>query len=163
MKDVRTHWNDMVINASPHRSKPRRFAETLLTLGGWLCVGSVLLQLLLALCLWVFGARHVTLDFMFGLSNASLLIFLRDAGVVGCASLCVFGTWVVYNKRRFGSLHRRKFPRDVTADELAERLGIDPPQIETWQHSAVVNWGIDSSTGYGSIAASPTGSLANKR
>ncbi|KRW91034.1 hypothetical protein SD51_11185 [Alicyclobacillus tengchongensis] len=143
MNDVRSKWNEMVIYSGPHRSKSRRFAETLLTVSGWLWVCSVLLQLVLSLCLWILGASYAKLYLFTALSYTSFLIFVRDAGIVGCASLLVFGTWVVYNKRRFGSLHRRKFPRDVTTQELADKLGIHYLEIEAWQRSSWVDWRID--------------------
>ncbi|SNU07938.1 poly-beta-1,6-N-acetyl-D-glucosamine biosynthesis protein PgaD [Lachnospiraceae bacterium] len=50
----------------------------------------------------------------------------------------IFIIWKNYNKKRFGSLHRRQFKPDVTVKELAERFETTEEKILEMQNERVI-------------------------
>jgi hypothetical protein len=60
--------------------------------------------------------------------------------ISGVAVICfvIIGTWRIYNYKRFGSLHRRKFPQDTTIEDVAEFFGIKPNIIEQIHNTKMI-------------------------
>ncbi len=48
--------------------------------------------------------------------------------------------WKIYNKRRFGRLHRRKFRPDVTNEEIAEQFELDPLLVGKMQSERYIRF-----------------------
>lgn len=48
-------------------------------------------------------------------------------------SVLINTTWITYNKKKFGSLNRRKFKEPVSKEELSNYFEIDEKEIEKFQ------------------------------
>lgn len=101
----------------------------ILTFVGYVIYGNLAIRFGWALPEFLFLNREM-LEEVDGYYVIILIVFL--------VGLLLFFVWKSYNKRRFGSLRRRKFRPDVTNEELQEKFGIDDELLYHLQHDRVI-------------------------
>lgn len=113
------------------QSKFRKILDILLTIFGWIFLTFFLYYFII----------HVdgSLNFKFyllNLSNANgIILFTFFITVVSAVSLC---WWSAYNKRKYGSLNRRKFPRDANNKEIAEYFQLTVEEVTRIQNDKYI-------------------------
>jgi poly-beta-1,6-N-acetyl-D-glucosamine biosynthesis protein PgaD len=132
--------NQIVIEHRVTIRRPRQCLEYLITASGWMFLSSFLLQIGASIFLWVLGIRQVRVYLVSRPEIFETLRSLKISFLVAMICLVVFVGWAQYNKHRYGSLRRRRFPPDVTRHELAERLGTSEREIATLQEAKWIDW-----------------------
>lgn len=122
---------------STRRSFVRKFLELLLTTVFWIYTLVVT---------WFFMSAFVgqsdryiaTLKIALNVNNTDIRSF-TSFGLVSMVvfAILLFG-WRTYNKRRYGSLRRRKAPTDSTLEELEALKLIEPSVIHRLQHNQII-------------------------
>lgn len=92
-------------------------------------------QFILSGLLWFVGLRYVR-PYLWapGEASATARAVRVTIGAVALSTL-VLGGWGWYNRRRYGSLRRRRMPSDMTAADLAQALSVPVKTIEEWQRA----------------------------
>lgn len=115
----------MIINSK--QTNPRKIIDILLTFFGWM---------FLALFLYNFITHfNVTVDFTFlelNLANANSILLITVFVVITSASFLSW--WSSYNRRKYGPLKRRTFPRPTSEKELGELFELTEGEIREIQN-----------------------------
>lgn len=97
-----------------------RTLHGVLTLLAWALYAYLWLPLLTVVA-WVLGIRTAYIELYVRDNRLDQTIFIVIAVLAIVATALLVG-WAEYNRRRFGSAHRRAAPRDVEADDVAKSL-----------------------------------------
>ncbi|GAM16286.1 poly-beta-1,6-N-acetyl-D-glucosamine biosynthesis protein PgaD [Mesobacillus selenatarsenatis] len=115
----------MIINSK--QSNPRKIIDILLTFFGWM---------FLALFLYNFITHfNVTVDFTFlelNLANANSILLITVFLVITSAAFLSW--WSSYNRRKYGPLKRRTFPRATSEKELGELFELTEGEVREIQY-----------------------------
>ncbi len=109
------------------QSKPRKLIDLLLTFFGWL---------FLILFIYNFSSHFErNLEFSIlelNLNNAnSILLITIGVAITNAAAL---SWWSSYNKRKFGHLKRRTFPKPTSPKEMAEYFQVKEDVLKRFQN-----------------------------
>ena len=116
----------------------KKIIEWILTILGWLIllayVGYVIYGSLAIKYGWFLPENALFNREMLGEAKKYYFIVF----IVLLAGFVLFIIWKNYNKKRFGSLNRRKFRPEVTKEELVEKFAIDRLMVETLQNDRII-------------------------
>ena len=118
------------------RQTPRkRLLEYVTTAGGWLLMLGFGAQFLLSAVLWFFGVVYLRRYLWVpGEALATWHVILVTL-IVATLNILGMGLWGTYNRRRYGSLRRRRMPPPLTVEEMA-RLFDKPENVVKQLHTA---------------------------
>jgi len=130
----------------------QRSILALITIIGW-AIWFYLLEPLLVLLAWMAGyerARIYLLDTPFK-TLATIEIYC----LIIVASALVFISWAIYNWLRFRGMDRRKAPKPVGIEDIAEDMKIEPMQIAQARREKNLTFTYDEDGNITSIVTNP--------
>ncbi|MBC9784347.1 poly-beta-1,6-N-acetyl-D-glucosamine biosynthesis protein PgaD [Heliobacterium chlorum] len=117
------------------QNKLRKLLEGVLTSLGWSYIFFFSVQLIASLMLWYFNIKLFHSE-LFTDENIQGTIRVFTINVIlALINFIIMYTWGMYNAKKFGRLHRRKFLNDVTNAEVANYFQIPESQVEHFQKS----------------------------
>lgn len=126
------------------QKKSIRILEILITTIGWLIMLYYIIQTLLWLLLYtVFWSLNLS-NFYNRLSSldnvsATMHIFIMTIVIaVSCFILMYF--WGRYNYKKYAHLRRRKFPKDVTHEEIEIYFNLPSPLVKKMQNDKIITF-----------------------
>jgi poly-beta-1,6-N-acetyl-D-glucosamine synthase len=116
--------------------------ETTTTIIGWVYLFTAFMQIVCSIGLWLFHiqvlSKFLFVDDIEGTIHTTLIVtILSSIAFLG------FYSWGVYNSRKFGSLRRRRFPKNVGVEDLKGHFLVTEFTIAKLQNGRCVE--IDSS------------------
>lgn len=115
-----------------------KILEKLITTIGWLFMLGYIFQILLSIVCWLFNLSNFYHK-LFVLDNIQTTIHILTITVA--IAICIFILiyfWGKYNYKRYAHLNRRKFPQDVTNDEIELYFGLSSSLVEKMQNDKVI-------------------------
>lgn len=120
------------------QKKWKRVIEWILTILGWIImfsyVGYVVYGNLALEMGWYLPEGWLYNRYMLQEVDRYYYILL----LVLLAGFVLFIIWKNYNKRKYGSLHRRDFRSEVSKEELMEKFEVDAEMLESLQNDRVI-------------------------
>lgn len=115
-----------------------KILEKLITTIGWLFMLGYIFQILLSVVLWLFNLSNFYHK-LFILDNiqTTIHILMITVAIAMCAFILMY-FWGEYNYKRYAHLNRRKFPQDVTNDEIELYFGLSSSLVEKMQNDKVI-------------------------
>lgn len=74
------------------------------------------------------------------INNVYIIEFLLICLLIFAASFLILTFWKTYNKRKYGNLNRRKYPKDTTDEDMLNLLLVDPIDYEILQNNKVITF-----------------------
>lgn len=95
-------------------------------------------QTLSSIVLWLFNLTNFYRK-LFILDNiqTTIRIFLSTVAIAMCIFILMY-SWEKYNYKRYAPLNRRKFPKNVTNDEIKLYFGLPSSLVEKMQNDKVI-------------------------
>lgn len=122
------------------QKKWKKVIEYILTLLGWLYI-------LVYLVYVIYGIIAVKLGlplFEISMYNRGMLAETERMFFILFVGSLIITLWLIcwrqYNFRRFGKKDRRKFPKDVTDEDLAEYFKLEPEEIKKLKSQKVIEF-----------------------
>ena len=119
------------------QKKWKKVIEWIITIIGWMIMLSYVLYVIYGNLALQMGWNIPTI----GIYNREMLAEVNSYYMillyVLLVSLVVFIFWKNYNKKKYGSYHRRTFRPEVSVDELSEKFNISAEVIKDMQNSRV--------------------------
>lgn len=117
---------------SVKQSKARKLMDIILTLLGWLFLITFLYNLVLHFEFKIsFQFNSLSIN-----STNSILLFTIMTILISAVALV---GWLSFNKRRYGSLKRRKFPGSVHAKEIAVSFQVTEEEVNRFQEQRYID------------------------
>lgn len=115
-----------------------KILERLITTIGWLIMLVYTFQTLSSIVLWLFNLTYFYRK-LFVLDNiqTTIRIFLITVAIAMCIFILMY-SWEKYNYKRYAPLNRRKFPKNVTNDEIKLYFGLPSSLVEKMQNDKVI-------------------------
>ncbi|MDP4183423.1 MAG: poly-beta-1,6-N-acetyl-D-glucosamine biosynthesis protein PgaD [Bacillota bacterium] len=111
------------------QKKTFKVIELLITSIGWIYILGFLVQITFSIFLWKLNITHI-INELFIYRNladtARIAIITISAALI---SFFVMYLWRNYNLKRFGSLRRRRFPKDIDIDVLSQYFDLKADEI----------------------------------
>ena len=112
----------MVIDC--RNKKKTKILEFCITCIGWLYLVGFALHTIVSLILWYFNLSNIFYELFTLESVTDTLIIITITFFTAIIGFLIMYGWRSYNVRRFGSLKRRKFQRDVGIDDISNYFGL---------------------------------------
>ncbi|MDQ0257000.1 poly-beta-1,6-N-acetyl-D-glucosamine biosynthesis protein PgaD [Evansella vedderi] len=120
-------------------NKPHRKAiEGSITFMGWTYVLIMTFQIIISLIAWYFNLAYLMNFLIFVPNIQGTISIIIVTLVTSIVTFLFLYTWAKYNKKRFGILRRRSFPKDVDNKELEELFQISAEELEEYQKDKII-------------------------
>jgi poly-beta-1,6-N-acetyl-D-glucosamine biosynthesis protein PgaD len=113
----------MIIDGRQRRKKKN--IEKTITAAGWSYVLFSLTQIIFSILAWYFNMEFLLNNLIVIESIYDTVKIVVVTIIVASFALGILILWSRYNITKFGSLNRRKFPKDVTDTELIDYFNLD--------------------------------------
>ncbi len=130
----------------------RRGILGLIAVIGW-ALWFYLLAPLSALLAWMFGYER-TQTYLLD-DPIRTLATMEIYGVIIVAAGLIFLSWAIYNWLRFGGMDRRKPPKTVGIEDIAEDMKIEPTQVTQARSSKNLTFSYDEDGNITGIVTNP--------
>lgn len=114
------------------QDRKKRFLEYIITGAGWGYVVAGLIQTAATLTLWLFNLNYTA--FLIRIDLHQALVTMLFTLLVAVGAFILLYIWHLYNRKKFGNLHRRKMPEAARPVQIAAILDIEPAAIEHLQN-----------------------------
>lgn len=112
--------------------------ERLITISGWFLIVFYMIQIVLSILLWKFNLSNFYNKLLvFPNVKSTITTFIITAGI-SILAFIVMLLWGRYNYKRYAYLNRRKFPKDVTSQEIALHFNLPVEVIEKMQNDRII-------------------------
>jgi poly-beta-1,6-N-acetyl-D-glucosamine biosynthesis protein PgaD len=120
------------------QKKHFKFLERLITIIGWLLALGYMFQIILCLLLWFFNLSNFYRKlFVLGSIKATLITMVITV-IISISSFMILYLWSFYNYKRFAHLRRRKFPREVTVEDITDYFHLEPNLVIKMQGEKII-------------------------
>ncbi len=126
---------DIIIHEE--RSLAIRSIELLATLLLWIYLLGTLTLIVAITCNWDLEWKR-TLLVVFQIKQVDVQNIIYKIGMFGVIFFIIQFVWVQYNYRIFGKLKRRRFPKDVQRQDLAQYFSLTEEEIQYWQETNII-------------------------
>lgn len=107
--------------------------ELIATFFGWLVILFLALQIIASVFLWIFNVGYIYNE-LFLIGNIEDTVFIFSVTIlVAILAFTLLYFWGNYNYRKFGNLRRRRFPDNVSTEELTEHFNLPVESIKKMQ------------------------------
>lgn len=112
--------------------------ERLVTTIGWLVMLGYVTQILFSIVIWLFNLSNFY-NKLFTPSNINTTIrtFAITIAIAGGGFIVAY-LWGKYNYKRYAHLRRRKFPKDVTNNEIELYFNLQSSLVEKMQNDKII-------------------------
>lgn len=115
------------------QKKKWKVLELFITSVGWTIMLGLAAQIIFSLFIWAFNLSNIYQQLII-LGNIEDSIFIMSTTVgIACGAFVVMYLWGRYNWRKYGPLDRRKFPKEVSAEDIAEYFSLALSEVEKFQ------------------------------
>jgi poly-beta-1,6-N-acetyl-D-glucosamine biosynthesis protein PgaD len=116
------------------QKKKLKLFEGIFSFFGWMLMLGYLIQIIASLIIWIFGLSNIYQKlFMINNMETTIKITLMTV-VISIVVFIIMLTWGKYNYNRYAHLRRRKFPKDVTQEDVAEYFNLPFDEIKKMQN-----------------------------
>lgn len=113
--------------------------ERLITISGWFLIVFYMIQIVLSILLWKFNLSNFYSKLLiFPNVKSTITTFIITAGI-SILAFIVMLLWGRYNYKKYAYLNRRKFPKDVTSQEIASYFDLQVEAIEKMQNDRIID------------------------
>ncbi|MFP4698480.1 MAG: poly-beta-1,6-N-acetyl-D-glucosamine biosynthesis protein PgaD [Eubacteriales bacterium] len=120
------------------QKKRKRFIEIIITIFAWFVMLGFFFQIFFSVIIWVFNlSEFYTRLFKIEDVGYTVRVFIITVGIA-VINLLIMYWWGEYNYRKFGSLNRRKFPKETTPNEIAETLDLPIETVIHMQNNKII-------------------------
>lgn len=120
------------------QKRSTKMMERMFTTAAWSIMLIYIFQVILSVLLWVFNLSNFYHK-LFILGNIKNTIHTLTITIAFSISVfIVMYGWGKYNYKRYANLNRRKFPKDITASEVANYFDLPVSLIVQMQNDKVI-------------------------
>ncbi|MDF2947211.1 MAG: pgaD [Bacillales bacterium] len=125
----------MIIDGRQRRKKKN--IEKTITAAGWSYVLFSLTQIIFSILAWYFNMEFLLNNLIVIESIYDTVKIVVVTIIVASFVLGILIFWSRYNRTKFGSFNRRKFPKDVTDTELINYFNLDSQMFNNMKNNRV--------------------------
>ena len=107
-------------------------------MAGWLVMLVYIIQIILSLLLWAFNLSNFYKKLIIVGSIKTTLYTLLITILISVFAFLILVGWGRYNYKRYAHLERRRFPDDVTLDDLVQYFNLPSEIIENMRNNKII-------------------------
>lgn len=110
-----------------------KIIELFLTSMGWILMIGYIVEIILTILIWLFNLSNFYKLLVFLNIRKTINTLIITFAISILAFLIMF-IWGKYNYKRYAHLNRRKFPNDVTSNEIVEYFNLPHELVTSMQN-----------------------------
>jgi poly-beta-1,6-N-acetyl-D-glucosamine biosynthesis protein PgaD len=117
------------------QKKSVKLIESLITAAGWAFLLTYFIQVTLSVALWAFNLSNFYHKLLILTDIKTTIYTLLITIMISVLACLVIYFWGRYNFKRYAHLNRRKFPKEVSSQDIIEYFNLSPEIVEYMQNN----------------------------